>query len=219
MFRSASDGRGNGWAVDYPRADLNFPFRLGQYTVTPINRDTHNEPKHMVVAPDDDRLFECPFVMMTEVGRAIFTTGEAAALRAYLQKGGFLWADDFWGEYAWQVWARAIGQVLPEYSFVDLPMSDPLFHMFFEIDQVPQIPSMDFLLRSGGQTSERGADSREPHARAIFDETGRMLVLNTHNTDIGDSWEREGDNREYFDRFASDGYAFGINAYMYAMTH
>jgi hypothetical protein len=221
MFRSAADADGGSWSVDYPRADINFPFRLGQYTLTPINRDSRGEPNHLLLAPTDDRLFECPFVMMTEVGSAAFTADEAARLRMYLDKGGFLWADDFWGEYAWYVWARAIGQVLPpaQFPIVDLPLSHPIFHSFFEVDEVPQIPSIDFLFRSGGQTSERGADSAEPHARAIMDENGRIMVFMTHNTDIGDSWEREGDNREYFDRFATDGYAFGINVFIHAITH
>ena len=102
---------------------------------------------------------------------------------------------------------------------VDLPPSDPLFHAFFEIREVPQIPSINFYFGSGGQTSERGSDSREPHARAILDGHGHIMVLSTHNTDIGDAWEREGDNREYFDRFATPGYAFGINVFIYAMTH
>ena len=221
MFQNARDGDGGNWAVDYPRADLNFPFRLEQYTATPVNRDSRGEPRHMVVSLTDDRLFECPFVMMTEVGAAYIDPEEAARLRTYLLKGGFLWADDFWGEYAWQIWVRAISEVLPpdEFPIVDLEPSHPLFHNFFEIREVPQIPSINFWFGSGGQTSENGADSREPRARAILNDHGRIMVLSTHNTDIGDSWEREGDNREYFDRFATAGYAFGINVYIYAMTH
>jgi hypothetical protein len=41
----------------------------------------------------------------------------------------------------------------------------------------------------------------------------------THNTDIADSWEREGENVEYFRRFSPDGYALGVNVLLYAMTH
>ena len=51
---------------------------------------------------------------------------------------------------------------------------------------------------SGGGTSERGYDSETPTARAIFDPDGRVMVLMTHNTDLGDSWEREGDDPNYF---------------------
>jgi hypothetical protein len=74
-------------------------------------------------------------------------------------------------------------------------------------------------MRSGGDTSEQGSDSTTPHARIIADDTGRVMVLMTHNTDISDSWEREGDDPSYFFAFGPRGYAFGINALLYAMTH
>ena len=34
---------------------------------------------------------------MQEVGRLFFSDVDAARLRSYLLKGGFLWVDDFWG--------------------------------------------------------------------------------------------------------------------------
>ena len=55
--------------------------------------------------------------------------------------------------------------------------------------------------------------------RAISDAHGRIMVLMTHNTDIGDSWEREGDDKSYFYTFSVNGYALGINALLYAMSH
>ena len=94
-------------------------------------------------------MFQCPFIMMTEVGAAYFSPEEAARLREYLLKGGFLWADDFWGEYAWQIWAREIGKVLPpsEYPIVDLPITHPLFRSQFVIQKFPQIPSIGCVVR------------------------------------------------------------------------
>ena len=66
---------------------------------------------------------------------------------------------------------------------------------------------------------ERVREIIRKNARGIFDEHGNMMVLSTHNTDFGDAFEREGENRAYFERFAGVGYAFGINALLYAMTH
>ena len=83
---------------------------------------------------------------------------------------------------------------------------------------IAQIPSINFWPGSGGRTSER-RDSQEPHARAIFDDAGHLMVLITHNTDYGDAFEREGENHAYFDHFAGPGYAFGANAILYALTH
>ena len=136
-------------------------------------------------------------------------------------KGGFLWADDFWGTYAWQSWENQIRRVFPsgQYPIVELPLDHPLFRTHFVVQKIPQIPSINYWMGSGGDTSERGADSATPTARAIFDEGGRMMVLMTHNTDVGDSWEREGDDPNDFYHFAIDGYAVGINVVLYSMTH
>ena len=220
-FRGNRFGDGGGWGVDYPRADVNLTIRLSELTRTVVSRDAAGEPNHFVVRLTDEALFQCPFVMMTEVGAAYLDDEEAARLREYLLKGGFLWADDFWGSYAWEHWADQIRRVLPpaEFPIVDLPADHPLFRTQFEIARVPQIPSINFWMGSGGGTSERGADSAEPHARAILDREGRVMVLLTHNTDVGDSWEREADDPDYFYHFAVDGYALGVNVVLYALTH
>ena len=220
-YRGNRFGDGGGWAVDYPRADVNLSIRLSELTKTVISRDAAGEPNHFVVRLTDEALFQCPFVMMTEVGRAYFDDEEAGRLREYLLKGGFLWADDFWGTYAWESWEAQIRKVLPpgEYPIVDLPRDHPLFRTQFEIERVPQIPSINFWMGTGGETSERGADSAEPRGRAILDRRGRVMVFMTHNTDVGDSWEREADDPNYFYHFAVNGYALGINVVLYAMTH
>ena len=220
-FRESFDGDGGGWAVDYPKADLNFPFRLGELTETPISHNENGDPNHVIVTPTDPHLFQCPFVMMTEVGAAFFDEADAAKLREYLTKGGFIWADDFWGEYAWSIWEREIRKVLPasEFPLVELPMDHPIFNISYLIRKIPQIPSIDFWFGSGFQTSERGFDSQTPHVRAIENAHGDVIVIITHNTDFGDAFEREGEDRRYFDRFAAEGYSFGVNVFLYAMTH
>jgi hypothetical protein len=221
MFQSTRRGDGGNWSVDYPRADVNLSIRLAELTKTRISVQGSGEPNHVVVTLLDPELFQCPVVMMTEVGSAYIGPEEAARLREYLQKGGFLWADDFWGSYAWEHWAGELGKVLPphEYPILDLPWDHPLFRAQFEIKRVPQIPSINYWMGSGGDTSERGYDSTEPTARGISDRHGRLLVLITHNTDVGDSWEREADDPTYFYRFSVDGYAFGINVLLYALSH
>jgi hypothetical protein len=218
-FQEASSGDGGGWSVDYPKSDLNFPFRLRELTTTPVSRTSDGEPNHVIVTPTDPNLFMCPFIMATEVGAAFFDEADALSLRQYFDKGGFLWADDFWGEYAWDFWENQIRKVLPEseYPLSDLELTHPIFNQHYIIRYIPQIPSINYWFGTG-QTSER-ADSRQPHVRAIMNQRGRILVLMTHNTDFGDAFEREGEDRAYFDRFAGEGYGFGINAFLYAMTH
>jgi uncharacterized protein DUF4159 len=221
MFGQSPDGDGANWTVDYPRADINLSIRLSELTRTRISRDSSGEPNHVLVRLTDDLMFQCPFIMMTEVGAAYFNPQEAERLREYLLKGGFLWADDFWGTWAWDVWAREIGKVLPpsEYSIVDVPLTHPIFHQQFEVKRVLQIPSIGAWRGMGGSTSERGADSAEPHARAIYDKRGHMMVFITYNTDFGDAFEQEAADPQYFYTFSVEGYQLGINVLLDALTH
>jgi len=216
----AADGDGGSWNVDYPRADENLSIRLSELTKTSVGMGPDDLPKHLVIDLQQPELFHCGFIMMTEVGRLFLDDQDAANLRNYLLKGGFLWADDFWGEYAWAYFERQMRKVFPaaRYPIVDLPIDHPIFHELMSVQRVPQIPSINAWGGPGGRTSER-FDSQTPHARAILDEKGRVMVFITHNTDFGDAFEREGDNHEYFIEFSVPGYAVGVNVLLYAMTH
>jgi hypothetical protein len=219
-FRESPLGDGDGWFVDWPRADINLTMRLSQLTKTEIDHEGEDDPIPIVVGLTDEMLFDCPFLMMTEPGGASFSEEEATQLRAYLLKGGFLWADDFWGSRAWNWWANQLAQVLDrnDYPIVDVPIDHPIFHTQFDVRTLPQIPNVG-LWEYRHQTSERGADSAEPHARAILDRNGRIMVFMTHNTDFGDAFEREADAPDYFERFSVPGYQVAVNILLYAMTH
>ena len=106
-----------------------------------------------------------------------------------------------------------------EYPVVTLDSSHPLFSTNVKLTKTPQIPSINFWAGSGGQTSERGADSAVAESKAVLDSHGRIMVLMTHNTDLGDSFEREADDPRYFTEMSVPGYAYGINALLYALTH
>jgi hypothetical protein len=221
-FRT-NGGDGGGWDVDSPWAEVNLSIRLSELTKTTIKRRPSGEPHFLLMRLSDDVLFNCPFIMMTEVGGAYIDATEAERLRANLKKGGFLWADDFWGSYAWEWWEAQLRKVLPEaeYEIIDLPADHPLFRAQFDIKggDAPQIAAIGQWLRMGGGTSERGADSEEVDTRAILDRDGNIMVLMTHNTDLGDSFEREAEDPTYFSTMSVPGYAFGINTLLYAFTH
>jgi hypothetical protein len=219
-FRNSPQGDGDGWYVDWPRADENLATRLGELTKAPVTRDAEGNPLHAVFPLTDPELFNCGFVMMTEPGGSYFDDAEAAQLRLYLLKGGFLWADDFWGSYAWNWWAGQIGKALPpgQYPIFDVPLSDPMFHMLFDIKEIPQIPNIGLWIRAQ-VTSERGADSAVPELKGIRDDHGRIIAVFTHNTDFGDGYEREAESPSYFVRFSVPAYAIGADVILYAMTH
>ena len=72
----------------------------------------------------------------------------------------------------------------------------------------------------GETTSERGAETAVPHLRAVRDTHGRIIVVMTHNTDVSDSWEREGEDPWYFKEFSEKrSYPLGINILFYQFTH
>jgi hypothetical protein len=212
---------GQGWWTDYPDADVNFSIRLGEVTKTRISHDTAGNPNHLVVGLTDELLYQCPWAILEDAGSAGLTDEEVLALRTYLLKGGFVWVDDFWGPLAWDNWMTELARVLPpsEYPIREVSLDHPIFRTMFEVRELPQIPSINFWMRSGGATSELGADSTTPTMRAITDRQGNIMMLLTHNTDIADAWEREGEDPRYFYSFSPDGYAVGINVLMYAMTH
>ncbi|MGH9384310.1 MAG: DUF4159 domain-containing protein [Vicinamibacterales bacterium] len=212
--------RGLGWGTDYPYADINFSIRLSELTKTKVGW-SGAEPNHLVVRPTDEALFQCPFVLASDPGSAGFSAADAAGLREYLLKGGFLWVDDFWGPWAWQAFADEIAKALPpsEYPIRELTPEHPIYHMLFTVNEIPQVPSIQFWRQSGGETSEMGEYSARAHMAAIADKHGRVMVLMTHNTDISDSWEREGEDPRFFFSFSPNGYAVALNSVLYAMTH
>jgi hypothetical protein len=220
--RVREEPMGMGWTTDYPYADINLMTRLSELTKTRVSRDERGQLNHWVVRLTDDALFNCPFTMASDVGTIGITPAEADRLRQYLLKGGFLWVDDFWGTAAWEHWTQQIAQVLPpsEYPIVDVPADDPILRSQFNVTKAPQITNIQFWRGVGGMvTSERGQDSEVVHFRVIRDHGGRIVVVMTHNTDIADSWEREGEDQAFFRQFSPGGYAFGINVLLHAMTH
>jgi hypothetical protein len=212
---------GNGWSTDYPGADYNFSVRLAELTKVPVKFDDYGNPVHVVVSLSDPLLYRCPMLFMTHFGELGLSGAEATQLRDYFEKGGFLWVDDAWGSSAWSNWVEQISRVLPpgEFPMFDIPPTHPIMRMLYTIAEVPQVPSINRWYSLGGDTSELGWDSAEVYFKGIQDQKGRLMVLMTHNTDISDTWEREGENQEYFDRFSPTGYAIGVNVALYAMTH
>jgi hypothetical protein len=212
-------GRG-GWATDFPDSDLNFSFRLQQLTSLKVN------PQPIYLPATDPAIFDYPFVYMIEPGNLWFTDEEAQALRKYLLNGGFLMVDDFWGDYEYENFYNEIRKVFPEdkYDPKELDVDHEIFNIVYRLKDKPQMPAIGTAVegRPWGITWEdgHGGDCRTVHYKGIFDDKGRMMVIICHNTDLGDGWEREGEDPWYFTEFAEKkAYPMGINIVVYAMTH
>jgi hypothetical protein len=209
---------GRGWDTDYPMAGRNLMIRLGELTATSVNFYDDGHPADGVVSATDSGLFKCPFLMGADVGTAGFSDEEVLALREYFLKGGFLWVDDFWGERAMEHWLGQLERILPGYERVILTPDHPLFSSFYVLEEVPQMPNIGFWRRTGGLTSERGAETENATLSAIVDDRGRVMVAMTHNTDLGDGMERESESYEFFERFSPYAYGVAINLVVYSMT-
>jgi len=222
FYRSVrGEAGGQGWSTDYPGADNNFSIRLSELTRVSVKWDPTRQPIHVVVRLNDPALNRCPMLFMEDVGTIQFSESEIEGLRNYLLKGGFLWVDDFWGSVAWDRWVAELQRVLPsgEFPIVEVPLSHPIMHTVYDVTDYLQVSSINFWYRSEGSVSERGPDSAQVHFRGIEDSRKRLMVLMTHNTDVSDTWEREGENKEYFSLFSPRGYAIGVNVVVYALTH
>lgn len=215
VYRSDRWGRGGGWATDWPASDLNLSFRLQQLTSMKVN------PESKYFTLTDPQLFDYPFIYIVEPGALMFDDAEVKALRRYLLNGGFLMVDDFWGEDEWYNFYYEFRRVFPDRELVELPLDHAIFHCVYDLKQKPQIPSIGHAVggRYEGRTWER-YDAQTPHYKAVFDDKGRMMAIVCHNTDLGDGWEREGEDPWYFREFSEKyAYPLGINIVVYAMTH
>lgn len=204
------------WNNDFPDADLNLSYRLQQLTSLQV------DPDGAIVRLDDPKLFDYPFIFMIGVTGVDFSPREAAALREYLLSGGFLMVDDFWTPREWRHIQAEMKKVFPDLQPRELTIDHPIFHIVYELKGIPRVPSIRAWEQ--GYTFEYWHGDPEgdedPHFMAYHDAQGRIMAIFCYNNDICDGWEREGENREYFELFSEKcSYPLGINIITYALTH
>ena len=129
-------------------------------TTSSVSRSKDGEPFYAVVTLEDDEIFRCPFVFMSDVGTVGFDGEEVERLRTYLLKGGFLYVDDFWGDRAWAHWEQVMLEVLPEHVIQEVPSDHLLLNGLYQVHAVPQVPSIQYWYLNGA-FGDIGARSRE----------------------------------------------------------
>jgi hypothetical protein len=212
-------GYGGSWSRDYPKADRQFLMALKRLT------RIQARPYEQVVDLDHDddlksgefpgkSIYNYPWVYAVQVAGWTFTDAEAARMREYLLKGGFLMVDDFHGTADWDRFMAGMRQVFPDRPVEDLPDNDEIFHVLYDIGARFQVPGEQYV--NTGRTYEK--DGYVPKWRAIRDDKGRIMVAICHNMHLGDAWEWA-DMPEYPERFASMAFRIGLDYIMYGMTH
>lgn len=201
-------GRRQMWQTDWPDAEHHFSRGVDRLTRVAVAEQGR------ILSPLDEEIFDYPWIYAVEVGYWNLNDQEAAHMRDYLLRGGFLMVDDFHGTYEWAAFVASMERIFPDRPIIEIPENDAAFHVIYDLDQRIQIPSRMFIY--SGQTFEK--DGYTPHWRGIYDDEGRLMVAINHNMDIGDAWEHA-DWPDYPENMTALAYRFGINYLIYAMTH
>ena len=194
----------SGWEFDYPAMERNFMTILNDLTsVHPHVRESN------IHAMDDPELGRYPVAYLSEPGWWRPDDSQSAGLRTWLEKGGFLIVDDFYGPYQWQNFEQSMKKVLPDARIIPLDVSHPIFDSFFKI---PTLDGMSHPDQPGYWKAEY---------KGIFEDNDpkkRLMVIINYNNDIGDYMEWSGQGY-YAINFSNDAYKLATNYVVYALSH
>ena len=208
VYQGANSFRGRSrFATDYPEAEVHLRQGLDRLTRVQTGPDT-------LIELDDDDIMNYPWLYAVEVGYWYLNDSDAALIREYLLRGGFLLVDDFWGTNQWLGFEESMRRVFPDRPIVEIDESDALMTLIYDLDKSVQIPGRNYF-RSGVTWQQ---DGYTPHWRGIYDDDGRLMVAINFNMDMGDAWEHADDPR-YPEPFTGLAYRFAVNYVIYSMTH
>ena len=192
------------WGHDYPEADQHFPLIVQEVTSTRVRTDGS-----VIVALDDPELMKYPFVYFCEVGYWLPSEAEAAGLRNYLLKGGFVLIDDFAGPQHMFNFETQLRKALPEARMIPMTADHPIYDSFYRIDAI------DYFGRAGT------FNGLEAQFYGIFednDPTKRLMMIINFNFDVSEFWEISDTGLTPID-LTNEAYKLGVNYLMYALSH
>ena len=204
-FGRRGGGRGGGppWSHDYPRAERNFMKILDEITTIAPYAGPIGGVILDIGSPD---IMKFPVAYMAEAGYWTQTDEEAANLRAYLTKGGFMIFDDFRGG-DWSNFEAQMRRVLPDVRMTELDISHPIFHSFFDV------ATLDFVQFYGRSEKALFIGAYEDN-----DPSKRLLFIANYNNDVGEYWEFSDTGWTPID-LSNEAYKLGVNYIVYALTH
>lgn len=224
--------RGSSWTTDAPQAEFYLTGGIRRLTrIDTIDPGTDDEDPRNVypvrpggpLGPDELDIFDYPFMYGVEVGRWDLDEEEAAHMRQYLLRGGFLMVDDFHGYDQWEGFAVMMQRVFPDRDIEPIPDSHEVFHVLYDVghlvrDKV-QIPGIAAYRYDGSTTCEQcDYGGAEAQWKGIFDDNRRLMVAINFNMDLGDAWEHA-NTAGYPQPLTALAYRFAISYALYAMSH
>jgi hypothetical protein len=194
------------WSHGFPLAERNLMKIMNELSFLNAHEEINT------LALDDPELFKYPLAYIIEVSWWTLNDAEAAALRLYLQKGGFLIVDDFkrpgdFGSPGWEPFEQNMRRVLPDVRFFEMQPTHPIFHAFFEINRLDVVP--------------QAYNAGQPIFRGVYednDQRKRLQIIINYNTDISQFWEWSGQGLRPIDE-TNEAYKLGVNYLVYGLTH
>jgi hypothetical protein len=199
-------GRNGSWAVDFPKSDQQFLIVIKR--LVRLNAYDWENPVPLW-APE---LRKFPLIYMLEVGGMYLTDVEVEGLRGYMDAGGFVIVDDFWGPRAWDNFVWNMRRVFPDKSIVDIDLNHPVYSAYYDIDEVIQVPAF------GNYYQTEECYGCYPQVKGMYDDDGRLMMMINFNTDLGDAWEWA-EQPSYPLEYSTYAYQMGANMIVYAMSH
>ena len=207
------------WQTDFDGADRNLLRALRRYT----SIDTSSE-SFKALSLTDPELFEHPFLYINMKRVPLysgngpnFSVEEATALREYMLRGGFVMLDDFWGPEHWQDFLAELAKIFPERKPRKLELSHPIFHCFFDIDEIKQVPGRGVTWNfNWGFILDNPEYPTSVHG--LFDDDDRLMMVVNFNTDLGDGLEHTFD-QFYPTRYCNEAYKLVINYIIHSMSN
>ena len=197
---------GGSWAVDFPKSDQQFLIVLKRL----VRLNAYDWENPVSLANPDLRKF--PLIYMLEVGGMDMTEAEVEGLRGYMEAGGFVIVDDFWGLREWDVFEYNMRRVFPDRPIVDIGLDHPIYTAYYTIDHVEMTPAIGNTVR---RTECYGCETQ---IKGMYDEEGRLMMMINFNTDLGDAWEWA-ESPDYPLDISTYAYEMGANMIVYAMSH
>src|SRR5215469_1596949 len=202
---------GTSWTQDYPRADRHFVQALRRLTRLSVR--SVEQPAN----PDDlNDFYNWPWMNAGEMGDWKLTEAEAATIREYLLRGGFMMFDDFWGPEEYARFDESMKLIFPDRPVVEMDSKDAIFHSVYDLDDRVQILG-DWCVHFSMQCQQRAVGT-QAHWLGVYDDKQRVMIAISFNSDIGDAWEWA-DGPQYPEKMAGLAIRIGVNYVVYAMTH
>lgn len=185
---------GGDWYND-PLEEVNMMNYLKKNTTI----DVVETPQFTSVDIASDDMFNYPFIYITGHGNISFTEAEVKRMREYLERGGFLYADDDYGMD--ESFRREMKKVFPDQEMKELPFDHPIYHSFYDFPK--------------GLPKTHEHDSKPAQGFGYFI-NGRLCVYYTYETNITDAWTNDHDDPS--DKM-DEAFRMGTNIIVYALNN